>query len=95
VEESTEINGKNLNVNEMYNPASDKGGNNSLLPTKRSGIAAEILDNKIYVFGGEQRAGTFNTNEKYDPVTDSWHECTPMPTSRHGLSAVTVKEISM
>ena len=85
--------GKNLNVNEMYNPASDKWEDNSPLLTKRSGIAAAVIDKKIYIFGGEQPTGTFNNNERYDPSTDSWLKCNPMPRSRHGLSAVTYRNM--
>jgi len=58
------------------------------MPTARSGIAAAVLDGKIFVFGGEATAGTFNQVEAYDPRLDSWGTYTPMPTARHGLGAV-------
>ena len=48
------------------------------------------MSNRIYVFGGEARSGTFDENEAYDPVTDSWEKLLPMPTPRHGLGAAIV-----
>jgi N-acetylneuraminic acid mutarotase len=78
----------NLAVNEEYDPVTDRWRARKPMPTARSGIAAAVLDGKIFVFGGEATAGTFNQVEAYDPRLDSWGTYTPMPTARHGLGAV-------
>jgi len=57
------------------------------LPTPRSGITAGVINDWIYVIGGESGDGTFNTNEAYHPGTDQWRTMTPMPTARHGLGS--------
>jgi N-acetylneuraminic acid mutarotase len=57
------------------------------MPTARSGIAAAVLEGRVFVFGGEAPAGTFNQAEAYDPKSNSWNGHAPMPTTRHGLGA--------
>jgi N-acetylneuraminic acid mutarotase len=81
-----------LATNEEYDPASNRWQTRNPLPTPRSGIAAAILDSKIFVFGGEAPSGTFHQVEAYDPQSDSWSTYAPMPTARHGLGAVTLGE---
>jgi hypothetical protein len=61
-----------------------------LMPTARSGTQAAVLDDKIFVFGGERFGGVFNATEMFDPVTERWSELTPMPVGRHGTGAVTL-----
>ena len=58
------------------------------MPTARSGVAATVLDDKAFIFGGETREVTFAAAEAYDPATDSWTELAPLPTPRHGFGAV-------
>ena len=60
------------------------------LPTPRSGITAGVINDWIYVIGGESENGTYNTNEAYHPGTDQWRTMTPMPTARHGLGSAVV-----
>jgi len=38
-----------------------------LMPIARSGTQAAVLDNKIFVFGGERFGGVFNATEMFDP----------------------------
>ncbi|MDQ4023343.1 MAG: kelch motif-containing protein [Thermoproteota archaeon] len=38
------------------------------MSSKRSGIAADSINNYIYVFGGEERSKTSNNNEEYDVI---------------------------
>jgi N-acetylneuraminic acid mutarotase len=61
-----------------------------LMPIARSGTQAAVLDNKIFVFGGERFGGVFNSTEMFDPATQRWSELTPMPVGRHGTGAVTL-----
>lgn len=60
------------------------------MPTARGGIAVVALGGRLFVFGGEESAGTFAQTEVYDPVTDRWTAMAPMPTARHGLGAAAV-----
>jgi N-acetylneuraminic acid mutarotase len=80
----------NLAVNEEFDPAAKQWRPRKPLPTARSGIAAAVLEGKVFVFGGEAPSGTFNQVEAYDPQTDSWATYAAMPTARHGLGAVAV-----
>lgn len=81
----------NLNANEVYNPSTDSWTSLEPMPSKRGGLAAASTNSgDIYVFGGEENAGTFNNNEKYDPEADIWTVEPSMPTARHGLAAVTI-----
>jgi N-acetylneuraminic acid mutarotase len=60
------------------------------LPTARSGIAAAVLEGRMFVFGGEAPAGTFNQREAYDARNNGWSTHARMPTARHGLGAAVV-----
>jgi N-acetylneuraminic acid mutarotase len=60
------------------------------MPTARSGIAAVVLADRMFVFGGEAPAGTFNQVEAYDAKSNGWGSHPRMPTARHGLGAATV-----
>jgi len=75
----------------MYDPAIDRWKRVSDFPTSRSGITAAVVEDKIYVFGGEGAVGTFNENEAYDPENDAWQRMEPMPTARHGLGSAVMQ----
>ena len=77
----------NLDVNEAYNPQSNRWERLSPIPTARSGIAAVVLAGRIFVVGGEATTGTFHQVESYDPGIDRWTSHARMPTPRHGLGA--------
>jgi len=62
------------------------------MPTARFWYSCEVVNGKIYVFGG---AATNNTPalasvEEYDPVTDTWTTKTPMPTPRYLTASAVV-----
>ena len=61
------------------------------MPTARSGIAAAVLDGRIFVVGGEAPSGTFQEVEAYDPTSNGWSTYAPMPRARHGLGAVALE----
>lgn len=81
---------KDLNANEMYDPASGKWTVLKSIPTNRSGLAAATVGDKIYVIGGESTKRTYGTNEIYDSSSDSWISEALMPSPRHGLALVNV-----
>src|SRR5262249_50518207 len=73
--------------NEVYDPQSDRWERLSPIPTARSGIAAAVLQGRIFVVGGERPTGTFNQVEAYDPKSDRWTSHDRLPTPRHALGA--------
>ncbi len=76
-----------IGTNEMYDPATDTWATKEPMPTARSSFGIAVVQNKIYVIGGETDEGYTIANEVYDPLTDTWETRTPMPTVRADLSA--------
>jgi N-acetylneuraminic acid mutarotase len=60
------------------------------MPTARSAVAWAVLNDKIYVGGGEVQTqeylATFRAFEAYDPATNTWERLPRMPVPRHGLA---------
>ena len=64
------------------------------MPTARTVVAGRAFNNKLYVVGGRNAAGSdVATLEVYDPTTDTWVTEAPMPTARRGLVAAVVNDI--
>ena len=67
------------------------------LPTKRSGIATAVVDDKIYVIGGTlenvDAPDGVSTLEAYDPQTNTWRKVADMPTRRYYPKAAVVNDI--
>ncbi|MCW4005241.1 MAG: hypothetical protein NWF04_01380 [Candidatus Bathyarchaeota archaeon] len=61
-------------VNEVYDPASDSWQTLTPLPAPKEGVQANVVDNKIYVLGGNS-----SENYVYDVAADSWAEKASMP----------------
>ena len=60
------------------------------LPTSRSGLAAAVYENQIYVIGGETAQGATGIIERYDPTSNSWATLPPKPTAVTDVSAAVV-----
>jgi N-acetylneuraminic acid mutarotase len=60
---------------------------NALEPTPRSGIAAAVVNNELWVFGGEEPGTLHGEVEVYDPVSNTWRQEPNMPFPRHGIWA--------
>src|SRR5262249_37736163 len=80
----------NLASHEAYDPASNRWEHRAPMPTARSGIAAAVLEGRMFVLGGEAPAGTFNQVQAYDDRSNGWSNHARMPTGRHGLGAAAV-----
>jgi N-acetylneuraminic acid mutarotase len=80
----------NVDTTEVYDPINDSWTELPSMPSKRGGLTSAVVNETIYVFGGEEPSGTFNNNEKYEPRTNTWSISQPMPTARHGLAAVSI-----
>jgi N-acetylneuraminic acid mutarotase len=63
------------------------------MPTNRTEITSEIIDDKIYVLGGADylKDGIMNVVEIYDPSSNSWTQSTPLPISLDHTAAVSYK----
>lgn len=77
---------------EVYNTASNTWTVRASMPTARSGLAAAVVNGKIYTFGGAS-LGTNDKVEEYDPILNGWTTKASMPTARSGLGAATVNGI--
>jgi N-acetylneuraminic acid mutarotase len=70
---------------EEYDPATDTWTRKSDMPTARGYHSANVVDGRIYVFGGSQdsspNARHVQTVEAYDPATDTWTQKGDMPRS--------------
>jgi len=63
------------------------------MPTPRSGIAAGVMNGKLYVVGGFSAGSTTGAElEAYDPISDSWSTLSLMPTPRGDLAAGVVND---
>jgi len=81
---------RNYDLVEAYDPATDRWTKRSVMPSRRGGLAAAVLDGAIHVIGGESRESVFANHEVYDPATDRWTTAPALPVARHGLAAAVV-----
>jgi len=68
------------NVNEVYDPETDRWSRSIASPVHVSDYASAVFDNKIYVFSEY-------LTQIYDPQTFSWTYGTPMPSPGWGAAA--------
>lgn len=70
----------------VLTPRTNAWATQSPMPTTRAGIAGNVLDGYLFVFGweggGEQ---IFEDVSAYHPPTDTWTPVIPLPTPRSGL----------
>jgi len=76
---------------EEYDPATNTWAltPKASMQAPRSGLAAAVVNNKIYAIGGRDES-SLTTVEEYDPETDRWETKANMPTARSALATVTV-----
>lgn len=76
---------------EIYDPAADRWTAGPALPTARAGLAAVVLDGRLYALGGESTpGGVSDAVERYEPGNREWVRLESMPYRGHGLGAVVV-----
>ena len=61
-----------LTTVEEYDPITDLWVKKAGMRVKRAGLAAGVVNNKIYCIGGRNEQGELATVEEYDPVNDRW-----------------------
>ncbi|MBI5547813.1 MAG: chitobiase/beta-hexosaminidase C-terminal domain-containing protein, partial [Deltaproteobacteria bacterium] len=83
--------GSPLNRVEALDPSSSPSWvARSPMPTTRFGLAAVLVNNKIYAFGGKASGGAVLANlEVYDPINNTWSNAVAqMPRGRYAFGAV-------
>jgi N-acetylneuraminic acid mutarotase len=65
---------------DVYDPATDSWTTKASMLTKRSGMAAAVMDGKLFVVGGSEEF-TVAKLEVYDPGTNAWTMKAPLPTA--------------
>lgn len=86
-----------LNVTEVYDPATDSWATKPSMPVPVFGYASEVVDGKIYVIGGARqlRQGLGNItaialNQVYDTKNDTWSSRASLPVAlSHAAACVT------
>jgi N-acetylneuraminic acid mutarotase len=80
----------NVDLVEVYDPATNLWTSGARMPTPRSAIAAGVYNNWIIVPGGEVQdarfLGAFKAVEAYDTAHNTWQILPSMPHQRHGLA---------
>lgn len=74
---------------ESYSIADNTWTTRASITTSRYEADAAVLNNELYVCGGENEAGHQASCEKYDVASDSWSAIASMPATRyaHGAAA--------
>ena len=75
---------------EIYDPATDGWSTGVPLPTGRGGLAAAVLGDRIFVFGGEAPFRIFSAHEMFEIAGNRWIGKEPMRTPRHGTGAAAI-----
>ena len=63
------------------------------MPTARCCMAVGVIDDRMYVVGGNPPFRVVNTVEVYDPRTNTWSTDTAMPTVRTEVAAGVVDDV--
>lgn len=78
-------------VVEEYDPLLDAWTPRASMPTARSGLSVNVVNDIIYAVGGRLSSnGYVSTLEAYDPATDAWESRASMYTPRSALSTAVV-----
>ena len=77
---------------DVYDPESDSWEDRTMTQTNRSGHSIAVLNDKIYILGGQPDYPQVNITdvEEYDTVADTWRVVTQMPNPRYALETAVV-----
>ena len=73
-------------INERYNPFTDKWTNVSSMPTAKEYFGAGTINGKIYTYGGLQGSGSSEINEVYIPYDDFYSSFTTAGSKKFNLT---------
>jgi hypothetical protein len=71
--------GEPTNRNEMYSPVSNTWARRTDMPAALQNFATAVVNNMIYVMGGDGADGGTAANEEYDRTTATWKERQEIP----------------
>jgi N-acetylneuraminic acid mutarotase len=85
---------------EVYDPQTNTWTTKAAMPTPRNYLQANVVDNKIYLIGGQHQQKleypptehSSNLTEVYDPATDTWTTVTPIPTTVWGYASAVLAD---
>ncbi len=84
-----DVDGRPVDVLEIYNPRTDAWETGAELPAPRSGHALVALDGRLLLFGGWDGSAFSASVFEYTPEEDRWQALNDMPTAR-GFAAAAV-----
>jgi len=76
-----------------YDPATNTWTRKADIPTARGYTSTCVVNDKIYVLGGDAETQPISIVEVYDPATDTWAEQTELPTKRWSFTTSVVDGI--
>jgi len=89
-----------LDVVEMYDPATDTWTTRTPIPTARAALASAVVNGKIYAIAGGIVEVTFSPYllatsvvEEYDPATDAWSTKKPTISAQFGCAIGVVNDM--
>ena len=80
------------NYTEVYDVATDTWTSKTPMPTWRTGMQANVVNDKIYLIGemSDESGKMLGITEVYDTVTDTWTTKAPLPTPVYGYASAVV-----
>lgn len=80
------------NYVEIYNPVTDSWSNGQPAPSVLANNAACVLDDKIYVLGGDAGSGDTSSVQVYEPAINSWSTSPSMLGAKEALSCTVIDQ---
>jgi N-acetylneuraminic acid mutarotase len=75
---------------EEYDPAANSWTAKANMPTARSGLAAGVIADRVYVFGGYDAPDRMTVTEIFDPADNGWTTGVAMPVGRSAHTAASL-----
>jgi uncharacterized protein (TIGR03437 family) len=82
-----------LNVNEVYDTATDSWTTGAPMPTARSLGASAVVGNILYAIGGANNNSAVNAVEAFDPSSNIWTTKAPMPIANDSMYAAVANNL--
>jgi len=77
--------GENLNTVERYDPRSDSWSRLPSMRTRRNGVGAVVVGDRLFAVGGQTSSEVLRNVEVYDIARRTWAVGPSLPEPRHGM----------